>query len=97
MPVFALVTEGAPIAIVGAVLSTLKVDDGPVAAAELFAASVAVAEAIEIETVPSPEQEDSVTVRVVLPAPLTALEQDAVPVVLRLTSDPARVTALAPV
>ena len=88
--------DGAPITKVGAVLSTLNADEGPELAAEFAAASVAVPAAIEIETVPSPEQLVSVTVLVDVPAPLTAFEQVAVPVVLSETLPDASVTELAP-
>ena len=71
--------------------------DGPDPAAVLLEASLAVPEAMEIETVPSPEHEVSVTVRVEVPAPDTAFEQVAVPVVFSETSVPASVTAEAPV
>ena len=90
-------TEGAPIEIVGAVLSSMKVVDGPAAPALFAEASTAVPAAIEIPTVPSPEHEDRVTVRVLVPAPLTAAEQLAVPVVLTVTSPLAKVIDEAPV
>ena len=66
-------------------LSILKVVEGP-ALAEVFpAASDAVAEAKLIPRVPSPVHEESVTVRVEVPVPLTATEQSAVPVLLSVT------------
>ena len=94
---FAFVTEGALIDKVGTVLSSIKVVDGPALKAEFPAESAAVPEAIEIPIVPSPEQEDSVTVRVEVPAPLTAAEHVADPDVLTVTSPLASVTADAPV
>ena len=94
---FALVTEGALITRVGAVLSSINVVEGP-ALREVFpAASDEVPEAIEIPMVPSPEQDDNVTVRVEVPVPLTAAEQVAVPDVLTVISPLASVTAEAPV
>ena len=92
----ASVLEGAPIETVGAVLSSINVVEGPAPAAKFEAASVAVPEAIVIPTVPSPVQEDSVTVRVLVPAPETAAEQLAVPVLLTVISAFAKVTAVAP-
>jgi hypothetical protein len=75
----------------------VKVALGPAAAAEFAAASVAVPAAIEIPTVPVPVQAEMVTVRVVVPVPLTAFVQLALPVVLRVTSPLESVTAAAPV
>ena len=56
--------------IVGGVLSTLKVVLGPAAGAELPAVSVAVPEAIDMPSVPSPVMLEMVTVLVV-PEPVT--------------------------
>ena len=97
MPALASVTDGELITNVGAVLSTIKVEEGPVPEAVFPEASDAVPEAIEMETVPSPVQLVSVIVRVEAPAPLTAFEQVAVPVVLSEISPEASVTADAPV
>ena len=94
---FASDFEGDPMLKVGAVLSSAKVDEALGAAAVLPAASEAVAEAKVIPIVPSPVQLESVTVRVELPAPLTAAVQSAVPVLLTLTSASASVTDEAPV
>ena len=94
---FASVFEGEPIETVGAVLSSVNVLEGPAAAAVLPAASEAEAAAIEIPTAPSPEQDESVTVRVLVPAPLTAAEQAAVPPALTVISLLAKLTEVAPV
>ena len=56
--------RGAPIEIVGAVLSTVKVALGPAAGARLPARSEAVPAAIEIPSVPLPVMPLMVTVRV---------------------------------
>ena len=93
----ASVFEGDPIDTVGAVLSSVNVLDGPAAAAVFPAASEAEAEATEIPTAPSPVHDERVTVRVVVPAPLTAAEQVAVPEALTVMSALASVTAVAPV
>ena len=94
---FASVLEGDPIETVGAVLSSVNVLEGPAAAAVFPAESAAEAAAIEIPTAPSPEQDDNVTVRVAVPAPLTAAEQAAVPEALTVISALAKVTEEAPV
>ena len=78
----ASVFEGAPITTVGAVLSSVNVVEGPAAAAVFPAKSLAEAAATEIPIVPSPEHDDKVTVRVEVPAPVTAAEQSAVPPLL---------------
>ena len=96
-PFLASASEGDPIVNVGAVLSTLKVVEGPADAAEFPAASTAVSAAMEIPTVPSPVQLESVTVRVAVPIPLTAFEHVAVPVVLSVRSVPASEMLDAPV
>ena len=83
---FAFDTEGALITNVGGVLSSTNVLEGPALNEALLEASVAVPEAIEIPIVPSPEQLESVTVRVEVPAPVTAAEQVAVPEVLTVMS-----------
>ena len=93
----ASVLEGAPIAKVGAVLSSVKVVDGPAAAAVFPAASEAEAAAIVIPIVPSPEHDDRVTVRVEVPAPVTAAVQSADPVLLTVISPSASDTLEAPV
>ena len=94
---FASDLEGDPMLKVGAVLSSVKVLEGPAAAVEFPAASAAVADAIEIPIVPSPEQLESVTVLVAVPAPDTAAVHVAVPVALTEISPLARVTDEAPV
>ena len=81
---------------VGAVLSTLNEVEGPTLAEVLPAASDADAAPIEIPTVPSPLQLDKVTVRELVPVPLTTAEQSAVPVLLSVTSELASVTLEAP-
>jgi len=91
-PSAGVVTE----AVVGAVLSTVNVAPGPAARAGLPAVSVAVPAAMEIPRVPSPLMLDRVTVRVVVPVPLTATDAVAVPVVLRVMLLSANVTELAP-
>ena len=70
-------------AIVGAVLSTVKVVDADEAGAEFPARSVAVPPAIEIPNVPSPVMLEIVTVRVV-PEPDTPTVPVAVPVVFNV-------------
>ena len=92
----AFAAEGDPILKVGAVLSIVKVVDGPAPAAVFPAASEAVAEAKVIPTVPSPVHEDRDTVRVAVPVPLTTTVQSAVPVLLSVMSLEAAVTAVAP-
>ena len=67
-----MLTEGEPMLMVGPVLSTLKVVDGPAAGAVLPARSLAVPDAMEIPKVPSPVILDRVTVRVV-PEPVTPI------------------------
>ena len=91
-----MLADGALITKVGAVLSTLNVVEGPAPAALFPAASEAVAEASVIPTVPSPVQELNVTVRVEVPVPLTATEQSAVPVLFKVISLEATLTAVAP-
>ena len=93
----ASVLEGAPIKTVGAVLSSVKVVDGPTPAAVLPAASEAEPEATVIPTAPSPVQLESVTVRVEVPAPVTAAVQSADPVLFTVISASAKVTDEAPV
>ena len=90
-----LLAEGAEILSVGAVLSTVKVLLGPAAAALLPRVSEAVAAAREIPTAPSPLQELRVTVLVVVPLPLTAEEQLAVPPALTVTLAFTRLTVSA--
>ena len=94
---FAFELEGGPIDRVGAVLSSVKVVEGPAAAVVLPEASTAVPDAMEIPMVPSPVHEESVTVRVDVPVPLTAAEQVAVPDVLTVISPLANVIEEAPV
>ena len=91
----AFVCDGAPIANVGAVLSSVKVVDGPAAGAKFPPIEAAVPAAIEMPTVPSPEQLCRVTVRVVVPAPLTDAAQAAEPVVLTVMSEAASETVVA--
>ena len=95
-PFLASETEGDPIASVGAVLSMLTVVDGPAPASAFPAASVAVAAATVIPTVPSPVHEERETVRVVEPVPETAKAQSAVPVLLSVTSPLDKLTLVAP-
>jgi len=82
---------------VGAVLSTLNVLLGPAAGAVLPAVSDAVLAAIEIPSVPSPVILEIVTVRVVLPVPVTATVPLAVPVLFSVTLPATSVTVSAPV
>ena len=91
-----MLKEGAPIFTEGPELSTMNAADGPAAGARLLAASDAVPAAMLMATVPSPVQEERVTVRLVLPEPLTTLfAQVAVPVVTKLTLAFVKVTAFA--
>ena len=96
VPALASVTDGAPMASVGTVLSTLKVLEGPTPEAVFPAASAAVPLPTVMDVVPSPVQDVSVIVRVVVPVPLTALEHEAVPVSLTVISEFAKVTEVAP-
>ena len=70
-PPLVIVADGAPMEIVGAVLSTVKVPLGPAAGARLPARSEAVPAAIEIPRLPLPVMLLIVTVRV-RPEPETA-------------------------
>ena len=74
--------------IVGAVLSTVNVELGPVSAEALLALSVATPAATFMATVPSPLQLESITVRDAVPVPVTdATVHVAVSVVVRLMFD----------
>ena len=77
----------------GPVLSTIKVELGPAAAAKLPALSDAVPAASEIPSEPSPVMELIVTVRVV-PEPVTATVPEALPVAFSVTLPAASVLAL---
>ncbi len=90
------VVDGPSIATVGGVLSTSKSALGPAAGAKLAALSLAVPAAIEIPSVPSPVMLLIVTVRVVLPEPLTETEPLAVPVLFNVTFAAIRVRLSAP-
>jgi hypothetical protein len=92
-----LAFDGVPIEISGAVLSTVIAVLGPAAGALFPTASVAVAAAIEIVTVPSPVQEESVTVGVAVDPLVTRRLHDAVPVVFIVTLAFNNPTADAPV
>ncbi len=81
---------------VGTVLSTVKVALGPAAAAEPIAL-LAVPAAIDIPSVPSPVRPLIVTVRAVVPVPLTATVPLAVPVLFNVTFAAASVTDVASV
>ena len=70
------VAEGAEIAMVGALLSTVNVALGPAPGALLPAVSVAVPAAMLIPSVPLPEMPERVTVRVV-PLPVTPTDEAA--------------------
>ena len=80
--------DGLPMAIVGAVLSTTKVELGPDPDAKWPTVSEAVPEAIEIPNVPSPEMPDNVTVRVV-PLPETTMPEAVALLVLTKVMLPA--------
>ena len=88
-----MLTDGLPMAIVGAVLSTVKVVEADEAGAEFPARSVAVPAAIEIPNVPSPEILEIVTVRVV-PEPDTPTVPLAVPVLFKVILPEASVLEL---
>jgi len=93
-PVEAAVAEGVPTVSFGNVLATEKVVLGPAAALlplELFA----VPEAMLIPRVPVPLIEDIVTVRELVPLPVTVTFPLAVPVLLRVILLAAKVTLLA--
>ena len=94
---FAVLALGAPMEIVGAMLSTLTVAEGPSAEALFPAKSEAVEPAIDIPTVPLPVKLLSVIVLVVGPLPVTVILAFAPPVGLMVTSPLANVTAFAPV
>ena len=81
----------------GAVVSTVAVALGPAAAARFPAKSFAVDPTIEMPTVPSPVNDDSVTVRVVVPVPEMAAVAFAVLVLFRVISALASEIASAPV
>lgn len=79
------VSDGAPILIVGAILSTLNVVDAPGAGAVLPARSLAVPAAIDMPRLPLPVIPDIVTVRV-KPEPVTfTMLAVAEPVVFKVT------------
>jgi hypothetical protein len=84
LPMHAELGDGSSMVIVGPVLSTVKVVLGPAAGAGLPMLVVAVPEAIEMPSVPSPEMLEIVTVRVLVPEPLTAIVPVAVPVVFKV-------------
>ena len=88
---------GEVIATVGAVLSTVNVVLADGAALVFKAASLATAAATEIPTVPSPVQLVSVTVGEEVVPLVTALEQVAMPVVLRVILAAVTLMVLAPV
>ena len=89
-------TLGAPIEMVGPVLSTVNVPLGPAAGAKIIP-SVAVPAAIDIPIVPSPVIPLSVTVRVTLPVPVTTIVLAvADPPRFNEISVSAKVTAVAP-
>ena len=79
--------EGAPITTTGGVLSTLNVALGPQAGALPPPLPVAVPAAMDMPMVPSPVILLIVTVRVVLPEPVTETVPLAVPVLFRVTSE----------
>jgi hypothetical protein len=78
-------------------LSTVNVVLGPAAGALLPAVSVALPVPMETPRVPLPVMLESVTVRVVVPVPDTAIVAEALPVGLfSVMSDVESVTAVAP-
>jgi hypothetical protein len=89
--------EGAPMDALGSVLLTRKVVLVGAAGAVLPAASVAVPDAMEIASVPSPVMEPMLTVRCALPLPETLTTPFALPVFTRVMFPAARPTVLAPV
>ena len=86
---------GAPIVMTGAVLSTVNVALGPAAGAGFPPDVVAVPDASEIPSVPSPDMPEIVTVRVNVPEPDTPTVPVAVPVVFSVTFAFDSVTAAA--
>ncbi len=76
----------------GAELSTTIAALGPAAAARLPALSFAEPAATDIRRVPSPLIPDIVTVRMVVPEPVTATVPFAVPVLSKVISAAVRVT-----
>lgn len=96
-PVAVSVVDGALMVTPGGVLSTPNVVLGPAATAPLPAVSVAVPPAMVMPNEPSPVMPEIVTVRVAVPEPVTPIVPLAVPVVFRVMSVGASVTALAPV
>ena len=80
---------------VGAVLSTVNVADGPADGAWFPALSCAVFASNDMPSVPSPVIVDIVTVRVLLPVPLTATDP-LVPLLFNVTSPAASVIVSAP-
>src|SRR4051812_47183820 len=91
---FASAGEGAEIAKVGPLLSTVASVDGPAAGAEFPARSAAVPEASDTFRVPLPVHPETEIVRVLSPVPDTAFTQPAVAVPPRVTSPVAKVMAL---
>ena len=90
--------EGSEIERVGAILSTTKVALAADAGAVFPAVSKAVPAAIEIPSVPFPVMPEMVTVRAVLPVPLTLTVPAADPAGFsNVISPAARVTVSAPV
>ena len=88
-----LLTDGAPITTVGALLSTVMVALGPAAGAAFPTVSTAVPAASEIPSVPLPVIPLIVTVRVA-PEPVTATLPFAVPVLFNVMFPTVSVLAL---
>ena len=78
-------SDGAETFMVGAVLSTLKLDDGELSLAKFPRVSVAVPEETVMPTVPSPRHPEIVMV-LASPVPEIALVVHAAPDWLRITS-----------
>jgi len=95
-PVLVDDTDGALIATLGWLLTTLQLALGPAAGAEPTAFE-ALPASIEIPRLPVPVQADIVTVRVVVPVPDTVTTPFAVPVLLSTTFADVRLIVVAPV
>ncbi|MCC6795760.1 MAG: hypothetical protein IT366_11640 [Candidatus Hydrogenedentes bacterium] len=95
-PVLVRMSDGSPMASVGAGFSTWTVVLGPAAVAMLPAASTAVPGAIDIPKVPFPVMFDIAIVRLFAPDSDTVMLPAAVPVVVSVTSLFRRVMESAP-
>jgi hypothetical protein len=96
-PLRVMLALGEPIEMLTAVLSTVNVELGPAAAAELPARSLAVLAATLMPMVPEPVMLEMVTVRVAVPDPLIETVPFAVPVGFSVMLPVTTLKAYAPV